>query len=323
MPEVLYNSAQIREKIAYLFGQPEGAGRRVALVAYIGKNYADYLLCPARIEIVCSPTAGATSAVAVDRLRDAKASVWFSDQLHMKVYWSEKRGCVVTSANLSDNALGIKGLKEAGVWLEPDTVEIDSLMKEAQPYKVTDARLERLRRGEEQYKRAMAGIGRRDPDDGFQYLDWYSLSLAARTPWKVGDYVGEDEIAPAAEERLKVEFNRTKVENYLSIKSQHLLDEGNWVLQFEFDYDEKKATGNPEWMKVDFVASFEKKRAYKFQAIQVHPTSSYERPPFRLTPQFKKAFKVAIAKLGDARVVKKSMLASDALLQAIAEEMRP
>ena len=175
MPEVLYNSEAIKEKIKLLFDAPEQSDRRVALVAYIGQDYADYLPSPSGIEVVCNPTAGATSVIAIDGLHKAKAWVRFSDKLHMKVYWSEARGCVVTSANLSASALGVRGLKEAGVWMEPNTVNIDKLVTEAQPYAVTDSRIKRLRRDEERYKHAMASIGKRETDDGFQYLDWYKL----------------------------------------------------------------------------------------------------------------------------------------------------
>lgn len=212
--------------------------------------------------------------------------------------------------------------EEAGVWLEASTLDIDNLVREAQPYEVKETRLDRLRRDEERYKRAMAKIGRREADDGFQFLDWYSLSSVARTPWKIGDYIGEDIIAPTAKERLKDEFNQTEEANYLSVKSQDLLSEGDWILQFEYDYEKKRVTGNPEWMMVDFVAAFDKKRAYPFQAIQVHPNGNYERPPFRLTPQFKKAFRSAISTLDGLSVVSGSMLPADVLLQTIAEQMR-
>jgi len=41
MPEVLYNSAAIKQKINLLFDAPDKSDRRVALVAYIGRDYAD------------------------------------------------------------------------------------------------------------------------------------------------------------------------------------------------------------------------------------------------------------------------------------------
>jgi hypothetical protein len=71
------------------FGAPNQSDRRVAPVAYVGQDYADYIPSPRGVDVVCNPKPGATSATAVDDLRKAKASVRFSDKPHMKVYWSE------------------------------------------------------------------------------------------------------------------------------------------------------------------------------------------------------------------------------------------
>ena len=115
--KILYGSEMIRAAIVDLFGKATKFDRRVVLVAYIGKDHAKFLLNPAGIQIVCNPTPGATSPIAVSELQQLGADIYFSDKLHMKVYWSQKKGCVITSANLSQNALGVRGLKEAGVFL--------------------------------------------------------------------------------------------------------------------------------------------------------------------------------------------------------------
>ena len=323
MPEILYNSAAIKQKLNLLFDAPDRSDRRVVLVAYIGRDYADYLPSPRSVDVICNPTPGATSVIAVDGLRKAGALVRFSDKLHMKVYWSEARGCVITSANLSDNALGVRGLKEAGIWLEPNTVDIDKLVKEAQPYAVTNSRIKRLRGDEERYKRAIARIGRRETDDGFQYLDWFTLNPVARTPWKLGDNDGEGRIADAATKRLKNEFRRDAPHNYQGVRKEDSVSEGDWLLQFEYDYKKGEVTGSPEWMNVDFVVPFRRKRPDPFQAIQVHPTRSYGRPPFPLTTQFKKAFRAAASKLKESFLPEGSMSPSDLLLREIADRLRP
>jgi phosphatidylserine/phosphatidylglycerophosphate/cardiolipin synthase-like enzyme len=186
VPKVLYNSGAIRKCIHSLLAKSLPSDRRVVLVAYIGQDYAKYLPDLRGIEIICSPTAGATSVAAVTELQEAKALIKFSDKLHMKVYWSAKRGCLITSANLSTNALGIKGLKEAGVLLDATAVNIDQLLKEAKPYAVTNPRLKQLKQGEDKFKRAMAAVGKREPQSGFQYLDWHKLKAVARTEWKLG-----------------------------------------------------------------------------------------------------------------------------------------
>jgi hypothetical protein len=321
MPEVLYKSAAIKTKINELFGAPDKSDRRVALVAYIGQDYADYLPSPRGIDVVCNPTPGATSVIAVDGLRKAGALVRFSDKLHMKVYWSKARGCVITSANLSKNAFGIRGLKEAGVWLEPNSVDIDKLVKEAQPYEVTDSSIERLRVDENRYDRALAQIRPREANSGFQYLDWYRLSTAARTPWKVGDYNGDDGIADAARDRLKKEFNADDAANWHGVSKKLSLRKEDWLLQFEYDDENGKVIGKPEWMFVDFVVRFGSPGTDPFQAIQVRPTQNYERPPFRLTVGFRKALGGAVLKLKEKSVAKGSMLPSDLLLKEIADRL--
>jgi len=325
MPEILYNSNVIRNKIKFIFDAPKQSGRRVALVAYVGQDYAKYLPSPRGIEVICSPTAGATSVIAIDGLRKAKARVRFSDKLHMKVYWSEARGCVITSANLSANALGVRGLKEAGIWIEPDTVNIDKLLIAAQPYNVTSARINKLRREEERHKRAMASIGKRETDHGFRYIDWYKLESAAKTNWKLADFDPNLDyyLADAGKRRAKDEFNVYDPVNYHGVGKGEA-QEGDWLLQVPYDYKQKNVIGRIVWMKVDFVVPIGRRERSRdkenpFQAVQVMPTSRYERPPFPLTPQFSKAFRAAAAKIGRNCLVPGTMKPSKRLLEAIAD----
>ena len=326
MPQVLYKSQTIKEKIKLLFDAPGRLDRRVALVAYIGRDYADYLPSPGGIEVVCNPTGGATSVMAVDGLLKAKALVRFSDKLHMKVYWSEARGCVVTSANLSANALRVRGLKEAGVWMEPNTVNIDELLKEAQPYDVTDSRIKRLRRDEERYNDAMASIGKRETNDGFQYFDWYKLSSAAQTKWKLGAYEDDYGVAEAARKLVKTKFNLDEPDHYHGV-SKDSVREGDWLLQFQYDDKKGRVIGLAEWMRVDSVVPIRaRERAYHkdypFQAIQAKPISEYGRPPFPLTPQFRKAFGAAVFKLKEEKsIVPGTLLPSKQLLRCIADQL--
>ena len=92
--KILYNSSEIGECIKQLMANPLDGQRRVVLVAYVGRDYASFLPYPKDIEFVCSPTPGATRAEAVARLQGAGAKkIQFSDNLHMKVYWAQNRGC--------------------------------------------------------------------------------------------------------------------------------------------------------------------------------------------------------------------------------------
>jgi hypothetical protein len=83
---ILYNSSEIGDCIKKIMANPLDGQRRVVLVAYIGRDYASFLPDPKDIEIVCSPTPGATRAEAVAGLQRVGAKIQFSDKLHMKVY---------------------------------------------------------------------------------------------------------------------------------------------------------------------------------------------------------------------------------------------
>ena len=124
---VLYKSREVRSAIAEIFNKGRN-GRRVAVSAYVGDGADSYLPFPDKVQVICSPTPGATNPHAIRRLISCGASVQFADKLHMKVYWSEVSGVVITSANLSTNALGVGDLKEAGVLLGPGSLDIDKLL---------------------------------------------------------------------------------------------------------------------------------------------------------------------------------------------------
>jgi phosphatidylserine/phosphatidylglycerophosphate/cardiolipin synthase-like enzyme len=106
---VLYTTGAIFKEIRRLFANPTSTDRRVAVVAYVGADALAFLPSPRGIDVVCSPTPLGTSHVGVKKLIKRGAQVRVADRLHMKVYWSERRGCVITSANLSTNALRTEG----------------------------------------------------------------------------------------------------------------------------------------------------------------------------------------------------------------------
>src|SRR5262245_37865896 len=110
---VLYTAAEVRSAIVRLFSFSRG--RRVAISAFVGDGAEAYLPKPSGIQLICWPKEGGTNPNALRRLMAKGVEVFFCDALHMKVYWAEGRGAVVTSANLSRNALGAGDLKEVGV----------------------------------------------------------------------------------------------------------------------------------------------------------------------------------------------------------------
>lgn len=123
---ILYTSADLHEAIKAILDSPAIGERRVVVVAYVGRKAEAFLPHPQGLEIVCALEPGATSAEAIVRLRERGAKVWQAERLHMKVYWSSRRGAVVCSANASAGALGRSGLKEAGVWLPKEALAFGS-----------------------------------------------------------------------------------------------------------------------------------------------------------------------------------------------------
>ena len=190
-PALLYSSAEIHARIKRLFGQPSATDQRVALVAYIGADGERYLPHPEGLRLVCSPSAGGTDPDTLRQLMKRGASVEISDSLRMKVYWSQNRGCVITSANASSSALGRSGLKEAGIWLPAGTVDINRLIRYAHPRLLREADLRLLDSQSREHKKNIGnrGIQKKPAPD---FLNWYSSPHRSRwrVSWSVEEVAG-------------------------------------------------------------------------------------------------------------------------------------
>jgi hypothetical protein len=143
---LLSNKARIRRDLREVTAA--GAGRRVILSAYVGRDALEYVQDPRGVQIYCSPNPVGTDPDGLESLLREGARIWFVERLHAKVYWSERAGCLIGSPNLSTNALGEAGLFETVY--RADDVNIDSLMvqvaKHKYPVEVTPRVLEAFRR---------------------------------------------------------------------------------------------------------------------------------------------------------------------------------
>lgn len=189
MIEVLHNSDEVKAKIRSIFR--DNHTRRVAIVAYVGKGVRGYLPNPKGMELYCWPQPGGTSASAVRQLQRLGVDVSFADRVHMKIFWARGKGAVVGSANLSDNALGVGGLHEAGVFVPANKVRIDSLIERIKPTEVTPAALRRLSAAEANRVPRRAGAPRRASSTSIpNFAEWFESER--RKGWKWGyfdDYV--------------------------------------------------------------------------------------------------------------------------------------
>src|ERR1700730_3562257 len=101
---ILKTSAAVRRAVTNLLAP--GKMRRVAIAAFVGDGARAFIRQPKGVEIICWRKAGGTNPLELRRLKKAGARIRFAERLHMKVYWAAKRGAIITSANLSTNALG-------------------------------------------------------------------------------------------------------------------------------------------------------------------------------------------------------------------------
>lgn len=293
----------------------------MAITAFVGEGARAYIPRPRGVEIICWPKAGGTNPLELRRLKQMGARIRFADSLHMKVYWAACRGVIITSANLSTNALGSGGLKEIGVLLPPDALDIDELISslKARPFNKDD-----IQKLEEADRKLQARYPhRRNKADRVDYKEWYSLP--ARSEWKLGwwDHLGS--YANTAKEIVHADFNEKTPKDFISCRQKDYR-QSDWILSFLLT---KKGASKPVWMFVDFVVKVggEDKKAYEpgfpYQAIQVWTPRHYPPPPFEITPDFRKAFCAACLSYGLKRLQKlRTTRPPEELLRITVEKMK-
>jgi hypothetical protein len=308
--EILYTSGAIHTKIKKLFISPPKNDRRVCIVAYIGSDVKAFLPSPKGILIICNPNPVATSIDAITYLRNKGADVRFSNSLHMKVYYSGNRGCIITSANLSNNALGSGNLKETGIYINSDEIDIDRLIKYSKPYKPTKNDLSILDKKSKIITASLKKAKVRFPKDKpLEYSLWYS-SIEYKK-WKISSYESKGfSFSQNAINLAKKEFGVKEPSDGISA-SQGQLKTGDWLLCYELN--KKLKVTDIGWMYIDVVVSVGKKeksfeKENPFQAIQISPLSKCPTPPFKINSKFKKSLEYIIADYGDEKVGERSTL---------------
>jgi len=293
--KVLYTSAELHRAIRGVLQAPAKHERRVALVSYVGGQAEAFLPDPKGLEIICALKPGATSAEAIQRLQTRGATVRQSSRLHMKVYWSSARGCIICSANASANALGRQGLKEAGVWLPRGSVNVDELLRYARPVLIRDSDLKKLARANDVV--AAAVRQRVEPGERPSFTEW--LQMAGHKPWKLACWTEESlVVAKLAKSKARTTFGVGELHDAISgRKGQY--GQGDWLLCSRLP-----AGVRADWMYVDFVVRVPRsdRRAYDasapYHAVQVNAPSRYPYPPFRLDRGFREALKKAVKEVG-------------------------
>jgi len=320
--KILYTSDEIHGAIKRLFSEPGAPDRRVALVAYVGGAGDSYLPHPKNLRLICNPSPGGTDPDTLRRMLEHRVNVEFSDKLHMKVYWSRDQGCIITSANASSSALGVNGLKEAGVYLPPGLVDIDKLIKYASPRDVHQSDWDKLDRRSREYERNVGGK-REQKGKTPEFLEWFNS--IHRKKWKIA-WFGE-EISGTAKAVKQMTFSEYGLKEPYTWGSvgKGRVRKTDWLLSF---FLTNRGIKSVNWIYVDFIAEISPKekryyfREWPYHAVQAHTPSRYPLPPFRITAQFCKALGHAIKRYSREKLTQaKSNLPPVQLLNYISEEM--
>jgi hypothetical protein len=297
MIEVLYNSSQVRRKIQDLFSTSQG--RRVIITAFVGEGAEAFVPRPRGVQVVCWPNPTGTNPHAIRKLISKKAKVYFANRLHMKVYWTARKGAVITSANLSTNALGSGDLKEAGVFLPAGEVDIAKLLSIVKPRPVSKNELLRL---EKEYNALSVKHRRRAASTkGTSFKDWYKS--AYRTPWLLGWSNNEGDFS---KEAIKIGRDEYEVrEPYWFIDGRRGdYSKDDWILTFTL---KKNGVTDLNWMYTDRVVKVSPKdkaysKSYPFQAVQMRTGKYYPKPPFVLNSRFRRAITAAVKTFGSEEI---------------------
>lgn len=319
--KILYTSAQVKKTIAQLFSSSKG--RRVAITAFVGNGAEVYLSKPKGIELICWPKAGGTNPNAIWELKRRRGvTVFFADSLHMKLYWTEDKGAVVTSANLSTSALGAGGLKEIGVFVPRGKINIDRVLESVKYRPASDYEISKLEIAHKDYwKRNPASAVRTSKAKTFP--QWHEIS---KPSWKLSPmfYVDNIRLSANAKAILEEEHGVAKYYNLTNLTKMEgeYFRENDWLLTFN---QERESKSPIFWTFVHHkvkVSPSDKKsydREWPFQIIQVSSLRAYEQPPFQIDKCFKRAFRTAIREYGGVQKIEdaKSRRPSIKLLELI------
>ncbi len=288
----LPDGQSIRREVKRIFKSERG--RRVALVAFVGKSADAYLPRPKGLELICWPQAPGTNPTMIDELMNNKnVHVQFADRLHMKVYWTAKHGAVVTSANLSTNAYGRGALHEAGVLLPSNSIDIDDVIESVNPRDVTPKSLRKLRIESKRVERNTSTNKKKT------FLDW--LKKPKINPWKLhcfGEYGGG--ASGRLREAAKEETGTTRVEDWIYCRRGDVKAE-DYVLIIDLASRQKPVTKG--WLFVHRVVLVAKKdkrydSGWPYQGGQLHPSSACPPTPFYIDGYFRTALRTTYKTLG-------------------------
>lgn len=283
--EILATSQQISDKIRWVLG--DAHDERIALVAFVGYDAAKFLDNPKGIQLYCWLKVPGTNPNGLRSLLSKDVDLFAVKNLHMKLYWSRKRGAVLGSANLSANALENGVQLELAVYLPPKTIDVKRLMKRFVAIRIDGPMIDDFQKRYNLYP-----LHNQDDIVPFSsnFLDWCDLK-PIETPFRL--YWWWDEALPPNDvlKVLKQETGSDYNLGFINSMSKKDYEPGEWVLSFK---ESSYTNGNIrplglEWFVPQMYAQTQEKgwAEYSHIWLQTHKTQS---EPFDLQDSiFKKA----------------------------------
>jgi len=323
--EYLESGEKIKERLNKLFS---GDGKKWAIVAFVGRSPLDHL--PenvSNLKVVCWPQAGATDPAGIRSLLERDIPVYFCDRLHQKVYYCERTGLIVGSANLSNNAMNPGRLHEFAVYVDDPAYDITKHLASisvTERSRVTQKSLDLLQSEHHKYIRALEAALEKPPKTRRgkssvvkKFEDWFTSD--PRQPWKISTW--EEEFSNEEEakvgERLKPTTGQTKFYDFQSL--ERTINVGEFVLsvpRIGKKISKRNGGNGLGWLLVDkLMQSPDGNRKYRL-GVQLRALSDRTPPPFSLDG-FSDRFAAAFDELGEAKAINKDCSPTAALLEAI------
>lgn len=313
---ILSDSKAVRDKVNAIFASN---GRKVAIVAFVGEDAEAYLGPKKKgIEIYCWPRAGGTNPRSIrDLINKHGCEVHFVNRLHMKIFWSQKAGCVIGSANLTNNALGENGLFEAGVFLPNSaSVKIDGIIKYLPVFEADDDSIDKLDREHKAYY-AKNGAGKLEQKMR-SFSEWYDATPHEK--WKLGWWSEEADFPKEAELMAKEEFGGN-LKTFLNAKKRMYV-KNDWVLSYKVSENSGRIyRSDIHWLYVErFIPTTNNELPeWPYAAVQFNGLKHFGQPPFKIDSKFKEAFAAVAKDLGvDVMTPGRNCIPSDSLVKRIA-----
>jgi hypothetical protein len=294
--KILYTNADIRKKITEILAHSKG--RRVVVSAFVGAGSEVYLPKPIGLELICWPQPGSTNPNTIRELMQRGVNVYFAQKMHIKLYWTSDLGAVITSANLSSNALGSGGQKELGAYLQPGQVNIKKVFSQIDAKPVTPKTLHNLELAHHEYvkhnpKEYITTSRTRNFNKWFEQKPKESWKFTAWEPANI-------KLSSRAKDLLTEEFGNSRCHEWMSADKNDF-KENDWVLCLR---ETSTRLGRASWMFVHHaiqVPIAQRKKCndgFPVQIIQVSSLKHYEKPPFSLAEKkIQQAVKMAYRKV--------------------------